>query len=159
MKKSILFVCYANICRSPSAEAIFREKALRSGLHERFELDSAGISDLFEGQAADQRTIAHASARGYHISSLSRVFDPAKDFEKYDMIVTMDHSITRALMKKATNPAWQKKIRIITDFKIRWNYNEIPDPYFGGEEGFELVIDLLEDACQGLLSELTGKLI
>jgi len=153
-KKKILFVCLGNICRSPSAEAVFTEIVKNHGLAYHFEIDSAGTSGWHVGGPADKRMQSHALKRGYDLTSISRKFDPSVDFDYFDMIIGMDDENIRTLKKIARNQSDLNKIHKMTDFRKNWKYNEIPDPYYGGEEGFELVLDLLEDSCKGLLEKL-----
>lgn len=153
-KKKILFVCMGNICRSPSAEAVFKGMVLREGLIEKFEIDSAGTGAWHEGEPADKRMKKHAVKRGYDLTSIARKFNPNTDFDRYELIVAMDDENVLALKNMARNEDDLKKIRKMTDYSREWNYDEVPDPYYGGEEGFELVLDLLEDACEGLLEEM-----
>lgn len=153
-KKKILFVCMGNICRSPSAEAVFKALVKRNGLANNFEIDSAGTIAYHAGERADKRMQAHALLRDYNLTSISRKFVPAADFKHFDMIIGMDYENISSLKNMVRNEGDLDKIHLITDFSKEWSYNEIPDPYYGGEEGFELVLDLLEDACQGLLEKL-----
>jgi protein-tyrosine phosphatase len=152
--KKILFVCMGNICRSPSAEAVFQGMAKKRGLNNHFEVDSAGTIAYHAGEKADRRMQSHASKRGYSLDSISRKFNPAKDFDNFDIIIGMDDENVSALKDFARNPSDHSKIFKMTDFRKEWSYDEIPDPYYGGEEGFELVLDLLEDSCEGLLDKL-----
>ena len=128
----MLFVCLGNICRSPSAEAVFREAVDKAGMSGKVEVDSAGIIGYHAGEGADPRMKRHASQRGYRLTSISRPVI-AEDFNRFDLIVGMD------------------EIRKMTDFCTRFDETEVPDPYYGGAAGFERVLDLLEDACDGLL--------
>ncbi len=153
VKKKILFVCMGNICRSPSAEAVFKGVVKKEGLTKHFEIDSAGTGHWHIGEPADQRMQKHAVKRNYNLTSIARQFDPETDFNRFDMIIGMDDENITTLKKLARNGKDLEKIHKITDFRREWNYNEIPDPYYGGEEGFELVLDLLEDSCQGLLDD------
>jgi len=153
-KKKILFVCMGNICRSPSAEAVFKGMAMKEGLIGKFEIDSAGTGAWHAGEPADKRMQKHAVKRGYNLTSIARKFDPETDFDRHDMVVAMDDENVLALKNMARNEGDLKKIRKMTDFSKEWSYDEVPDPYYGGEEGFELVLDLLEDACEGLLDEM-----
>lgn len=151
----ILFVCLGNICRSPSAEAVFRGLVKNAGLEDRFEIDSAGTSAWHAGEPADKRMQKHAQKREYNLTSISRKFDPDADFDYFDMIIGMDDENIGALKSMARNQNDLQKIFKITDFRKEWNYTEVPDPYYGGDEGFELVLDLLEDSCKGLLEKTT----
>ena len=156
-KYSILFVCMGNICRSPSAEEIFRKLAEKEGLSERLFIDSAGILDYHEGELPDKRMREHAWQRGYKLDSLSR---PVKisDFERFDLIIGMDDSNYDRLRAMAPNLESKQKIRRMADYLKRYAHNHIPDPYYGGASGFELVLDLLEDASSGLMEEVKGLL-
>lgn len=150
MKQRILFVCLGNICRSPSAEAVFNAMITKQGVKDEFEVDSAGISDWHQGEPADQRMQQHALKRNYNLTSISRPVTP-KDFEHFDYIIAMDRSNLRDLRSKAPKPEYVKKIFLMTDFLKDSSFDEVPDPYYGGNEGFELVLDLLEDSTQNFL--------
>ena len=154
MENKILFICLGNICRSPSAEAVFKGLINSKGIAEKFVVDSAGISQWHVGEPADKRMQGHAIERGYYLDSISRQFDPEKDFDQFDMIIVMDDENMVSLKSMARNHEDVKKLFKMTDFSNEWNYHDVPDPYYGGEEGFELVLDLLEDACEGLLERL-----
>jgi protein-tyrosine phosphatase len=151
----ILFVCLGNICRSPSAEGVFRQLVKSRGLDLQFEIDSAGTHAYHAGEPADWRMKSHAIKRGYNLTSTSRKFDPAVDFDHFDLIVAMDNENVQALKRKARSADDLRKINKMTDYSKAYDYDEIPDPYYGGAEGFELVLDLLEDSCEGLLEQLT----
>ena len=154
-KKNILFVCMGNICRSPSAEAVFSEIVKSKGLSQAFEIDSAGTLAYHVGEPADKRMKLHAVKRDYNLTSISRKFNPDIDFEHFDIIIGMDNENIGTLKNMAKNQEDLDKIKKMTDFSKEWSYSEIPDPYYGGEEGFEQVLDLLEDSCQGLLEKLS----
>ncbi len=156
-KKKVLFVCLGNICRSPSAEAVFNRMIKREGLADLFEVDSAGTSGWHAGELADRRMQSHAIKRGYNLTSLSRKFEPYHDFDHFDMIIGMDDSNIGNLKRMARNANDLKKIYKMTDFSRRFDYNEVPDPYYGGSEGFELVLDILEDACEGMLHKIKSN--
>jgi protein-tyrosine phosphatase len=153
-KTKILFVCLGNICRSPSAEAVFKGLVKKQGLDRQFIIDSAGTSGWHVGEPADKRMQSHAIKRNYSLDSISRQFDPDEDFDRFDLIIGMDDENILALKSMARNSGYLKKLHKMTDFSKEWNYSEVPDPYYGGEEGFELVLDLLEDACTGLLESI-----
>ena len=154
-KKKILFVCTGNICRSPGAEAIFKQMAKKKGLGNQFEIDSAGLSAYHVGEPADIRMQAYAVNRGYNLTGFSRKFNPNNDFDYFDFIIAMDDEHILSLKRKIRGDADRQKIHKMTDFRKKWDYDEVPDPFYGGEEGFELVLDLLEDSCEGLLEKLT----
>ena len=151
MKKlKVLFVCLGNICRSPSAEAVFKGLVTSKGESRQFEIDSAGTYAYHEGQPADARMQHHALQRGYNLTSVSRPFDPLYDWDKFDFIVAMDYSNFNNLKKLARNKEDLNKLHMMMNFAQEYGYDEVPDPYYGGDEGFELVLDLLEDAGKGL---------
>ena len=154
-KKKILFVCLGNICRSPSAEAVFTAIVEKEGVAENFEIDSAGTGGWHVGRPADKRMQNHAVKRGYNLTSIARQFNPDIDFDRFDMIIAMDDENVLSLKSMARDENDLKKIYKMTDFSKEWKYKEVPDPYYGGEEGFELVLDLLEDATRGLLEKTT----
>ena len=154
MKKKILFVCLGNICRSPSAEAVFRGFVENNGLDNEFEIDSAGTSAWHAGEKADARMRRHASKRGYKLTSLSRKFNPETDFDYFDIIIAMDNDNMYDLKNMVRRKEDEKKLFLMTDFSKEYDYDYVPDPYYGGDQGFELVIDLLEDASSGLLKHL-----
>lgn len=143
-----------NICRSPSAEAVFSGMVKNVGMDDRFKIDSAGTHAYHVGEPADKRMSLHAKKRGVNLTSIARKFNPYSDFDGFDYIVAMDDENIRALKNLARNKNDLEKIHKMTDFRKVWAYNEIPDPYYGGDEGFELVLDLLEDACEGLLEKV-----
>ena len=153
-KVKILFVCLGNICRSPAAETIFRQKATSAGVAGGLEIDSAGLNGYHDGEPADQRMIRHASQRGYKITSVSRKIIPSRDFVYFDMIVGMDNFNFKELKRLASPCGAQEKVFKMTDFAINSSANEVPDPYYGGAAGFENVLDILEDCSKGLLNNI-----
>ena len=157
MKKRVLFVCLGNICRSPSAEAVFNHLLEKQGLYDEVECDSAGTAAYHEGEPADGRMQSHAIRRGYRLTSISRPVDPHTDFDRFDYIVGMDDNNVWDLKKMARNLRDLKKIHKMTDFAKSKSYQSVPDPYYGGAAGFELVLDILEDACQGLLNKIVTE--
>lgn len=154
--KNILFVCLGNICRSPLAEAIMNEYLQREEMSNEISCDSAGILNYHQGEPADKRMRLHAQRRGYTITSISRPVNPPSDFDRFDMIIGMDPQNIRDLKSLARTKKDQEKIYLMTDFLQDSKFDSVPDPYFGGEEGFELVVDILEDACKALLDHLRG---
>ncbi len=148
-KKSILFVCLGNICRSPMAEGVFRKILERENDSDRFEIDSAGLLSYHEGELPDSRMRFHASKRGYNLVHRSRPVGKS-DFSKFDMIIGMDEDNIAGLKRLASTNADAEKIHRMTDFCREMSASSVPDPYYGGDQGFERVIDLLEDACSGL---------
>lgn len=155
--KKILFVCLGNICRSPAAEAVMNKLIKEEGLSEKLFCDSAGTEAYHEGELADQRMRAHAKKRGIDITSIARRITP-QDLDVFDYIVTMDQSNYNNVKELIQNKKIGGKLVRMCDFCTKFHTNEVPDPYYGGEKGFEHVIDILEDACQGLLSKIKGEL-
>lgn len=152
--KRILFVCLGNICRSVTAEEVMRQIIRRAGLESEFVLDSAGISNYHQGEPADPRMRLHASRRGYELTHLSRPVT-YQDFFDFDMIIGMDESNMDALRDRAPGLEEERKLFRMTDFcREHPDVDHVPDPYYGGDQGFEQVLDLLEDACAGLLEYL-----
>ena len=144
-KRSILFVCTGNICRSPTAEGVFRDLSEKAGLE--LHIASAGLGDWHVGQPPDERAQHHARNRGYDLSAQRARQVTPRDFDEFDMILAMDRGHLRALQKMA--PArHHAKIRLFV------TGGEVPDPYYGGAEGFEQVLDLVEAHCRRLLQEL-----
>lgn len=156
--KQVLFVCLGNICRSPSAEAVFTALIEKQDLTDQVSCDSAGTAAYHEGERADYRMRQFAWKRGYDLTSISRPVRPKQDFERFDYIVGMDRQNVRDLKAMARNENDLKKIFLMTDFCTEGKYQSVPDPYFGGDDGFELVLDILEDACAGLLKHIQNDL-
>ena len=150
MGKRILFVCLGNICRSPAAEGIMEKKAEGRSI----EIDSAGTAGYHIGSLPDARMRSHASKRGYPLNSRARKFNPDVDFEKFDMIIAMDKENLRDLEMMDREKRYRGKLSLMTDYCQKIKAGEVPDPYYEGPEGFEYVLDILEDACDGLLKKL-----
>ena len=148
-----MFVCLGNICRSPAAEEIMRRLVADAGLDKEIVLDSAGLIDYHEGEPADGRMRAHAARRGYQITHLSR---PVRydDFFDFDIIVGMDDRNISKLKALAPGLDEERKVVRMTDYCRLKVADHVPDPYYGGASGFENVLDILEDACAGLLDTL-----
>jgi len=149
----ILFVCLGNICRSPTAEVVFRAVASREAPDIVLEIDSAGTADYHVGELPDQRTRQAAARRGYDLSALrARMVEP-QDFESFDLILAMDHENLRALERRAP-PQARDRLRLFLEFAPEAGITEVPDPYYGGPNGFEDVLDLIEAASRGLIEHL-----
>ena len=151
--KRILFVCLGNICRSSSAEEIMRTFIQRKGWEDLIEVDSAGILNYHQGELPDSRMRMHASRRGYSLTHRSRPVCTA-DFWDFDLIIGMDDRNIQDLKDRAPSLEAEKKICRMTDFCRNKVVDYVPDPYYGGAQGFENVLDILEDACEGLLTFL-----
>lgn len=151
-KYKILFVCLGNICRSPAAQAVMQRLVDERGLTDRFLIDSAGTSGYHDGDLPDRRMRVHARPRGYELTHRSRRVE-GSDFEEFDLIVAMDSANAADLQRMAATPDEARKIVMMGDYigQFRNHYDYVPDPYYEGSEGFELVFDLLEDACRNLL--------
>ena len=154
--KAILFVCLGNICRSPMAETVFKKQIFEQKIHPFFDVDSAGLINYHEGNQADSRMRFFADKRGYHITHKSRPVR-LEDFDRFDLIVCMDKQNFRGLYHLAQTPEQKDKIRYMTDFSELYAGQEVPDPYYGGDQGFNFVIDMLEESCRGLINYLTNK--
>lgn len=156
--KRILFVCLGNICRSPSAEAVFNALIKKNNLESQLECDSAGTLAYHAGEPADYRMRQFARKRGYELTSISRQLNPKLDFARFDYIVGMDKQNMRDLLALAGSEKDRRKLFLMTDFARNGTYHSVPDPYYGGDAGFEHVLDILEDACDGLIQKLQGEL-
>ncbi|MEC9482578.1 MAG: low molecular weight protein-tyrosine-phosphatase [Halomonas sp.] len=154
--KRVLFVCLGNICRSPSAEGVFRSRLAKSGLAEQVEVDSCGVGDWHVGKGPDPRALAAARKRGIDIASLRARQLAASDYHDFDYILAMDHDNLAAI--QAGRPAdCRAHIGLFLDFAGE-HERAVPDPYYGGDQGFEEVLDLIEAASDGLVEELRSKL-
>ena len=152
----ILFVCLGNICRSPTAEVVFRAVAQREAPDLTLEIDSAGTAGYHVGELPDRRTRQAAARRGYDMSALrARIVEP-DDFEHFDLILAMDRENLRALERSAPAQA-RDRLRLFLDFAPEAGISEVPDPYYGGPNGFEDVLDLVEAASRGLLEHLRRR--
>jgi protein-tyrosine phosphatase len=149
----ILFVCLGNICRSPTAEIVFREIVAREAPNLSIEVDSAGTAGYHVGDPPDSRTRQAALRRGYDMSALrARVVEP-QDFSRFDLILAMDRQNLETLKRRAPATA-QERIRLFLEFAPDADTTEVPDPYYGGANGFEEVLDLVEAAARGLLQHV-----
>jgi protein-tyrosine phosphatase len=154
-KTRVLFVCTGNICRSPLAEAIFASYAREQGLGERFAIDSAGLDGWHAGEGADPRTCRIGAAHGIDVPSIARQFE-APDFERFDLILAMDRGHLKALRARAPRGHAQK-VQLMRDYDRPENHGaDVPDPYYGGPEGFESMFQMLAVCCRNLLESLSA---
>lgn len=156
-KTKLLFVCLGNICRSPSAENIMNYLIEKENLTDKFECDSAGTSRYHIGASPDQRMRVAAQKRGIELKGKARQIEDF-DLEYYDLILAMDKSNYVNILALDPTGKYKNKIKLICDFTTKFKDKEVPDPYYGGESGFDYVIDLLLDACQGLLEDYKKNL-
>ena len=154
-KVSVLFVCMGNICRSPTAEGVFRKVVEDAGLVESIHIDSAGTHAFHTGEPPDRRAQAAASSRGYTLSDLRARRIEDEDFTEFEYIVAMDDDNLVNLQERATDDA-SSNLVLFLEF-IESNESEVPDPYYGGATGFERVLDLVEEASQGLLEHIRSR--
>jgi len=147
-----------NICRSPAAEGVMQKMILDQQLAEKIYVDSAGTIGYHAGEKADARMIKHAKKRGYDLLSISRQFDPSCDFTEFDFIIAMDNKNLADLKAMDESGQYAHKIYKMTDFCEKMKVDIVPDPYYGGDQGFETVLDIVEDGCQGLLKKINENL-
>lgn len=153
-KTAILFVCLGNICRSPAAEGIMKQLIEDKKMSDKYYVDSAGMGGWHEGELPDARMRQHGSKRGYNFCSRARQFK-ADDFDAFDYIVVMDDQNYADVMSKAlTDKDAQKVVRMSDYLQHFSHYDHVPDPYYGGASGFELVLDLLEEGCKELFASI-----
>lgn len=152
---SVLMVCMGNICRSPTAEAVLRHKLRAAGLEARVQVDSAGTHAWHAGAPPDMRSQRHATRRGYDLSALRAREVVDADFTRFDLILAMDWD-NLALLEERCPPELQHKLQRLTQFARRHDSPVVPDPYSGGADGFEQVLDLIEDACDGFIEVEMG---
>lgn len=150
---AILFVCMGNICRSPTAEGVFRGKAEAQGLYETLVIDSAGTHAYHVGEAPDPRSQEYALKRGYDLSQQRARQVAIQDFEQFDLILAMDKDNLRHLQKLCPTQH-QHKLKLMMSYASRSPSDVVPDPYYGGGRGFDTVLDYLEDAADGLVNAL-----
>lgn len=153
---SVLFVCMGNICRSPTAHGVFRHKVGLQGWSDTVAVDSAGTHNYHLDSPPDERSQAHAAKRGYDLSDLRARQIQDADFAAFDLILVMDHD-NLVLVQEQCPPAHLHKVRRLTEFCLQFDSPVVPDPYYGGAKDFEQVLDLVEDACDGLLQHLSRQ--
>jgi len=154
MKPSILFVCLGNICRSPAAEGILRNFAQKEGMDLRIE--SCGLGDWHQGNLPDERMREASQNRGFTLTSRAQKIKP-EFFDQFDLIFVADQKVLRELYKFAEKPEHKAKMHSMTHFSSAFKGQDVPDPYYGGESGFEHVLDMLEDSCEGIISHIKAK--
>ncbi len=150
----VLFVCLGNICRSPTAEGVLRQRLAAAGLEEAVRVDSAGTHDYHLGKPPDPRAVAAAAARGIDISGLRARQVTRTDLEHFDYVLAMDEENLEHLRMLGQGRA---RVGLLMDYAPGWQTREVPDPYFGGPEGFHQVLDMLQDACDGLLRDIRSR--
>ncbi len=153
----VLFVCTGNICRSPTAEGVFRHLVMVENLHRHVAVDSAGTHAYHVGEAPDERSTATAALRGYDLSELRARRFTANDFVEFDYILAMDRGHL-SILESNVPAAHRAKIAMFLDFSSEHRGAEVPDPYYGGGQGFDYVLDMIEDASEGLLADIKKKL-
>jgi protein-tyrosine phosphatase len=152
----VLFVCLGNICRSPTAEAVFRHHVREAGLEAQVHIDSAGTSDYHEGYPPDERARTAAGRRGYDMEGRRARQVTVRDFHEFHYLLAMDRA-NLAELKHLAPREHAHKARLLTDFSAAYRGHEVPDPYYGGVHGFERVLDMLEDAARGLLEDIRSR--
>jgi low molecular weight protein-tyrosine phosphatase len=152
----ILMVCMGNICRSPTAEGVLRHVLESRAPHLKIEIDSAGTHDYHVGEPPDRRSIAAARRRGIDLSALRARIVRTEDFSYYDLILAMDEDNLRLLQEQAPRET-RSRIRLLMEYAPNAVMRAVPDPYYGGPQGFEQVLDLLEEAAEGLLQDLLAR--
>ncbi|MBQ5806957.1 MAG: low molecular weight phosphotyrosine protein phosphatase [Tidjanibacter sp.] len=152
--KRVLFVCLGNICRSSAADEIFRQLTIAQGLEGEFEIDSAGTYGGHAGDLPDPRMRAAGKKRGYNFTHRSRKVR-SEDFERFDLLLAMDDSVYESLSRLSPSVEGLQKLERMADYiPAHFGYDYVPDPYYEGADGFELVLDMLEQGCQVLLDKL-----
>lgn len=157
MTLRVLLVCMGNICRSPTAEVVLRQQIKNNNLGDKVEVDSAGTHGYHVGEAPDSRTQRAAALRGYNLSQLRARKVAHQDLDYFDLILAMDKTNLDNLRRMAT-PEQQAKLRLFMEYARHFDDDEVPDPYYGLGHGFDLVLDMVEDAAQGLVEVLRQEL-
>ena len=154
----VLFVCTGNICRSPTAEAVFRGMVEQQGLAGRIETDSAGTIGYHEGAGADPRTVEAARERGIEMGGLRARQVRIEDYRDFDLILAMSREHAE-VMRDDCRPTERGKIRMFMEFAPQVDVRDVPDPYYGGARGFDRVLDLVEAGCEGVLAHVREELL
>ena len=152
-KVKVIFICMGNICRSPTAQGVFERLVHSQGLTERILIDSAGTHAYHIGKAPDLRSQVAAKGRGLDLSKQRARKVTIADIENFDYVLAMDRTNLDDLQDMVT-AAQRERVRLFMEFAERWNVDEVPDPYYGGNSGFERVLDMVEDAAAGLLAHI-----
>lgn len=155
-RTAVLFVCMGNICRSPTAEGVFRSVVEKRQLGGRFLIDSAGAIDYHAGSPPDARAIVHAAKRGYDLSALRARQITAGDFDRFDFVLAMDKENLRTLESMSPSRC-RHKIELLLEYGRDFGGAEVPDPYYGGAKDFERALLMIEDGCNGLLDFLVSR--
>lgn len=156
MDTKVLFVCMGNICRSPTAEGVFRRQVVAAGLSDMIVIDSAGTHDYHIGKPPDNRAQQAALKRGYDLSGLRGRQVALRDFQEFDYILAMDTDNLSYLQKNCPQQQ-QHKLNLLMEFSENFSQRKVPDPYYGGAQGFENVLDMVEDAATGLLQKIQSR--
>ena len=153
----VLFVCTGNICRSPTAEGVFQHLVNAENLHQYVQVDSAGTHGYHVGEQPDQRSVRAAAQRGYDLTSLRARQLAVSDFAEFDYLLAMDQD-HRSILERGAPDEHRQKVSMFLDFSQKYGGHEVPDPYYGGGQGFEFVLDMIEDGAAGLLADIKKKL-
>jgi protein-tyrosine phosphatase len=152
----VLMVCLGNICRSPTAEAMLRKKVHEAGLDDRIEVDSAGTADYHVGSPPDRRAVAHGEKRGLKMAHLRGRQVGREDFDRFDFILAMDED-NLANLERIRPPGSPAKVALLSSYAPLAGAREVPDPYYGGADGFEMVLDLVESAADWFIASVLSK--
>jgi len=152
----LLFVCLGNICRSPAAENIMKHLVTKAGLEDQITCDSAGTAGYHTGAAPDRRMGVAARKQGIELKGQARQFQ-TEDLEQFDLILAMDEDNYQDILGSDRSGKYSHKVKMMCDYVTHHPDKEVPDPYYGGTQGFDYVIDLLQDACQGLLKDISNE--
>ena len=154
---SVLFVCMGNLCRSPTAHGVFHQRVVQAGLTDRVRVDSAGTHAGRKAESPDARAQALAKRHGYALSELRSRSVVDSDFLTFDLLLAMDHDNLAHLRRRCPTDHFDR-VRLLTDFSVRSKGLIVPDPYYGNAQGFEVVLNLIEDACDGLMDHVQQQL-